>query len=96
MTFRSWLIAAMHPATARRARLTSLIVGTILTAINHGPALLANQMTYERIWQILLTFLVPYAVSTVSSVATRHEMKGAAHIRARRSAEDLRVAVDAA
>lgn len=64
----------MHPATVRRARLTSLIVGSILMAINHGPAILAGQLTSGRIWQIFLTFLVPYTVSTVSSVATRREM----------------------
>jgi hypothetical protein len=64
----------MHPATVRRARLTSLIVGTILMAINHGPAILAGQLTAGRIFQIFLTFLVPYTVSTVSSVATRREM----------------------
>ena len=36
-----------------------------------------GQATGERICQILLTFLVPYSVSTISSVATRHEMNTA-------------------
>lgn len=74
MNFRTWLISATHPSTVRRARQTALIVGTILLVINHGPAILAGQLTGERVFQILLTFLVPYAVSTISSVATRHEM----------------------
>ena len=74
MNLNTWLRAATHPATARRAGLTSLIVGMILTAINHGPALLAGELTGERICQILLTFVVPYMVSTISSVSTRHEM----------------------
>lgn len=45
------------------------VVGTILTAINHGDAILAGQLTAERLVRIALTFLVPYAVSTTSSVA---------------------------
>ena len=74
MNLRTWLSTATHPATARRAAITALIVGVILTVINHGPALLAGQVTGERIFQILLTVMVPYTVSTISSVATRHEM----------------------
>ncbi len=75
MNLQTWLRLAFHPATARRARITSLIVGTILVAINHGPALVAGHLTGERLFQIFLTFLVPYTVSTVSSVATRYEMR---------------------
>ena len=57
----------------------SLIVGTILVAINHGPAILAGELTRERVFQILLTYLVPYTVSTVSSVATWHEVTRPIH-----------------
>lgn len=74
MNLRTWLLSATHSATVRRAAFTALIVGSILSAINHGPAILAGQLTGERICQMLLTFLVPYSVSTISSVATRHEM----------------------
>jgi hypothetical protein len=58
----------------RRAAFTALIVGSILAGISHGPAVFAGQLTGERMCQILLTFLVPYSVSTVSSVATRLEI----------------------
>lgn len=77
MNVQTWLLAARNPATVRRAGTTALIVGVILSAINHGPAILAGQLTHERIWQMLLTFLVPYTVSTVSSVATRLELRSA-------------------
>ncbi len=77
MTLRTWFTAAVQPATMRRAAFTALLVGFILTAINHGPALMQGLATGERICQILLTFLVPYSVSTISSVATRHEMNTA-------------------
>jgi len=70
----AWLRLAAHPATVRRAFITALIVGSVLIAINHGPAILAGQLTREEIVQMCLTVLVPYAVSTVSSVSTRKEL----------------------
>ena len=51
----------------------SVMVGTLLIAINHGHAIIAGQITQERIFQMFLTVIVPYIVSTASSVATRHE-----------------------
>ncbi len=46
----------------------SLIVGTILAIINHGPAITHGIFSQERYFQILLTYVVPYCVSTISSV----------------------------
>ena len=74
MTLHEWLKSATHPATMRRAWATSLMVGTLLIAINHGHAIIAGQITRERIFQMFLTVIVPYVVSTASSVATRHEL----------------------
>lgn len=71
---RSWLRLASHPATVRRALYTVAIVGTVLIAINHGPAIVAGQVTPTRLFQMGLTLMVPYLVSTVSSVATRQEL----------------------
>jgi len=70
----AWLKLAAHPATVRRALWTAAIVGTVLVAINHGAAILAGELTRARGAQICLTILVPYVVSTVSSVATRREL----------------------
>jgi hypothetical protein len=69
-----WLRLAAHPATVRRALVTALIVGVVLIAINHGAAIIAGQVTRARLIQMCLTVLVPYIVSTVSSVATRREL----------------------
>ena len=51
-----------------RAAKTAVFVGLILIAINHGDALLAGQWSPERFVKMLLTFAVPYCVSTFSSV----------------------------
>ena len=46
----------------------ALFVGTVLALINHGPALLALELTPEQVLKIALTYMVPYGVSTYSSV----------------------------
>jgi hypothetical protein len=74
MKLHEWLKSAAHPATRRRACATSLIVGTLLIAINHGHAILAGPVTQERVFQMLLTVVIPYLVSTASSVSTRQEL----------------------
>lgn len=46
----------------------SLLVGSILALINHGQAITQLSLTRTSFIQILLTYLVPYCVSTYSSV----------------------------
>jgi hypothetical protein len=46
----------------------ALVVGAILVTINHGEALIRGQISAGRILQMGLTVLVPYMVSTLSSV----------------------------
>jgi hypothetical protein len=69
----AWLRSAAHPATVRRALMTAVIVGFVLIGINHGSAIISGQVTRARVFQMCLTVLVPYVVSTASSVATRNE-----------------------
>lgn len=52
----------------------SLIVGTILGLINHGPDIVNNTLTEGQIFQILITYLVPYSVSIYSSVISIKRM----------------------
>ena len=60
---------ALNGAVVRRALLFAVVVGPILIAINHGDALLRGELGAERWLKMGLTVLVPYLVSTVSSVA---------------------------
>jgi hypothetical protein len=64
-----WLRLARDGAVVRRALRTVLVVGSILIGINHGGALLRGDVDSDRIWKICLTLLVPYGVSTTSSVS---------------------------
>jgi class 3 adenylate cyclase len=66
---RTWLETARDPWILRRAFATSLVVGVVLTAINHGAELLAGHLTAALALPILLTFLVPWLVTVLSGVA---------------------------
>lgn len=72
---QDWVQTAREPTVVRRALKTALIVGTILIAINHGDALIKGQLTIERLLKMGLTVLVPYLVSTTSSVGAIREMR---------------------
>ena len=45
----------------------ALVVGTILALINHPDRILSGSLSATNIFQILLTYLVPYSVSTYGS-----------------------------
>jgi hypothetical protein len=59
--------------TVIRAVKVAAIVGPILTVINQGDVLLSGQYSPRVFLKILLTFLVPYAVSSFSSALTHIE-----------------------
>lgn len=65
-----WFACAVAGPVVRRALGCACVVGPLLVAINHGDAIVAGEITAGRIIRIALTLLVPYAVSTFSSVQT--------------------------
>ena len=56
----------LEGGTPKRAFFPALVVGTILTAINHGDVFLDGSM--PPIWKIVLTYCVPYCVTTWGAV----------------------------
>lgn len=46
----------------------SLIVGSLLAMINHSTAIVEMEVDMKRLFQIILTYFVPYCVSTYSAV----------------------------
>jgi hypothetical protein len=56
-----------------RALKVALIVGTLLALINHGGKILSMSLTGESVLKIMLTYLVPYWVSTYSAVKALQE-----------------------
>lgn len=65
--------------TPRKAFLTALFVGTVLTIINHGDNLLSGEA--PPVWKVLLTYCVPYCVTTWGAFTGKR-----AQIRRRRTA----------
>ena len=70
-TTSSWLSYAFSPPMLKRSLITAALVGSILNLINQSDALFGQSSV---VWtQLLLTFIVPFCVSTFSgSLATAH------------------------
>lgn len=62
------LEVALRGRVVRRALKYMVVVGAILITINHGDAIVRGELTAGRFLRMLLTCLVPYCVSTLSSV----------------------------
>lgn len=73
---RGWLRVARQPRVVRRAVAYGVGVGAILIGINHGDALLRGELGGDRLIKMGLTVVVPYLVSTFSSVGAIRELGG--------------------
>jgi hypothetical protein len=60
--------AVVYPAVFRRAIRIALVVGTLLFAINQLDVVLRGDLTPLVAAKIVLTFLVPFSVSTYSAL----------------------------
>jgi hypothetical protein len=65
---RNWFALAFHRDVVRRALICAVIVGAILIVINHSDAIMRGAISLNRGLRMALTVIVPYIVSTVSSV----------------------------
>jgi hypothetical protein len=68
-----WLRLATRGSVVRRACGYAIGVGALLIVINHGDAILRRDVSAGRLLKMVLTVLVPYAVSSASSVAATRE-----------------------
>jgi hypothetical protein len=59
---------AFSGGVVRRALGYAVVVGAVLIGINHGDAILRGDLDGVRLFKMGLTVLVPYTVSTLSSV----------------------------
>ena len=65
------LARCLAPATVSMALRVSLVIGTLLNAINHFDVLFGAPLTTTVGVQIALTAVVPYCVSTHGQVCGR-------------------------
>ncbi|WP_299612547.1 nitrate/nitrite transporter NrtS [uncultured Tateyamaria sp.] len=68
----NWQIATDRTVVKRAAKI-AFIVGIIIAMINHGDRITSGQMDAVAWAKCALTFLVPYSVSTYSSVMAVRE-----------------------
>jgi hypothetical protein len=67
-----WVVASSRLVVKRATRI-AVVVGTILAAINHGDHLFYGGFDLNTALKIVLTYCVPYSVSTYSSVLAIRE-----------------------
>ena len=53
----------------------SLVVGTLLTLINHGDVLFGEEVTSKRVVQIVLCFIVTFGVSLYSQTVVARQRR---------------------
>lgn len=83
-----WFRLACTPSIVRRALRYAVGVGALLIVINHSDAILRGDVSAARLLRMALTVMVPYSVSTASSVgalrerlvADRRSEAGVAHV----------------
>ena len=57
---------AFDDGTTKKAFFSALVVGSILTGINHGDMILSGE--YPSWLKVLLTYFVPYCVTTWGAI----------------------------
>jgi len=55
---------------------TALVVGTLLAIINHFDGIVRASLTQREIFQILITFVVPFSVATYSGARHAQYVEG--------------------
>jgi len=70
-----WFNVAKQWSTIKRAIKYASVVGPILILINHGNAILQGDIAIDRAISMMLTIMVPFFVSTASTVGATLEFR---------------------
>jgi hypothetical protein len=71
----AWFKIALLPTVVKRSTKVSLVVGTLLSIVNHLDTILLMGINSNVVFKILFTYFVPYCVSTYASVSTMNSSK---------------------
>ena len=72
---KEWLKLATDATVVRRALKCAVVVGAILIGINHGDAIATRDIHALRLLKMGLTIIVPYLVSTFSSIGALRQVR---------------------
>ncbi|MDA0734540.1 MAG: nitrate/nitrite transporter NrtS [Chloroflexi bacterium] len=67
-TTKCFQCALKHLPMLKRSLIAALVVGTVLTALNQGDALLWGQWNNALYWKIPLTYCVPFIVASYGAL----------------------------
>ena len=56
-------------ACVQRSMQVALVVGTVLALINHYEALLSGRIGSMELFQVVITYLIPYSVATFGAAS---------------------------
>lgn len=73
--FKIYCEIVISPNVIKRAMKVSLIVGTTLNLINQGEALIALHFVDLNLLKLVLTYVVPYGVTTYTATAMKVEFQ---------------------
>ncbi len=65
--------ALLHRPMLKRSLVAALVVGTVLTALNQGDAILSGQWNNTLYWKIPLTYCVPFIVATYGALTNSRQ-----------------------
>ena len=71
MSFKIIINTILKSSTIKDAVIVGIVVGTILNIVNQGDLLFTLDFNNISFLKLILTYFVPYLVSTYSSVKTR-------------------------
>lgn len=67
------ICALRHRPMLKKSLAACLVVGTILTALNQGDAIVSGQWTGALYWKIPLTYCVPFLVATYGALVNNRK-----------------------
>ena len=67
-TVKCLTCSLLHWPMLKRSAVASIVVGTILTALNQGDLLLSGQWSSAFYWKIPLTYCVPFIVASYGAL----------------------------
>ena len=66
---KCFFCALRHQPLVRRSMLAAAVVGTVLTLLNQGDAIISGNLSGSLYWKIPLTYCVPFIVATYGALS---------------------------
>lgn len=74
-SLKAYLACLIDPRFMSTGFKVAIFVGSVLFVINHGGALVRNEMTSERWFSVGLTYLMPYLVNIHGQYASSQRLR---------------------